>query len=135
MKNEDRSSFKYAGYGDLTGQVYVCSDNNSFGINVNQSRIKSLYGSPKEVDGGYFSCDNNLLTSLEYAPTKISGGFYCRNNPHLKNIKEQLVKYKIIADFYKTDEGDFTGKEISTIIAQQSVIKRKGFRTLLGLDK
>ena len=44
-----------------------------------------MEGCPETV-GGYFSCDNNRLTSLEGCPRTVSGNFYCGGN-HLTSLK------------------------------------------------
>ncbi len=75
----------------------------NFYININE--LKSLKHCPKEIRG-IFDCSSNNLTSLEYRP-KLSQTFACRNNPELKNVKEQIIKYGIKAERYITDIGDF----------------------------
>ena len=52
-------------------------------------------------------CKNNNLKNLEHCSKQINGYFNCKNNPELKNIKEQIIKYQIKAEKYLTDEGDF----------------------------
>ena len=48
-------------------------------IDCKDSKITSLEGSPKEVDGN-FDCSRNQLTSLEGAPQNVVGNFNCRDN-------------------------------------------------------
>ena len=145
--------FKDTKYGDLTGQTY---NGNKFGINVNQEPIPSLEGSPKEVIDGYFSCDRTNITNLVGGPEKVDGSYYCRENkkltsleggpkkceefycsgnPKLNNVKEQIAKYNIKANFYRTDEGDFTYDDIKHLFTLDKRVTRASMRTLLGLDK
>ena len=44
-----------------------------------ESNLTSLEGSPKEV-GGEFACDDNQLTTLKGAPEKVGGYFDCHLN-------------------------------------------------------
>ena len=138
-------------YGDLTGQTYNGT------ININSRQLDSLKGSPTKVEGSFFAY-NNSYTSLEFGPKEVKGVymisktkitslehavekcdvFNCRENPQLLNQREQIIKYKIRANIYITDEGDFYFKDIKKDfddVGKLDTVKRKGFRTLLGLDK
>ncbi len=118
--------FKNTEYGDLTNQ----SIKNS--INVKSKFLTSLEGCPKKVNGN-FDCYHNKLTSLEYSPEivnglffcsynklkilkgnvkEINGVFNCENNPNLKNVREEIIKYGIKANYYETDYGFFDFKDI-----------------------
>ena len=96
--------FKDTKNGDLTNKIYD-SD-----IYVSNEVLNSLEGCPTKING-FFNCSHNLLTSLEYRP-KLSQTFACRNNPELKNVKEQIIKYQIKSFIYHTDEGDFNFGDI-----------------------
>ncbi len=43
---------------------------------------------------------------------KIGFYFNCKNNPELRNIKQQIIKYQIKAKKYYTDESDFNFEDI-----------------------
>ncbi len=77
----------------------------------NNNKLETLKGSPKIVRGDYSCSYNNLLT-LEDCTKIIEGEFNCINNKDLKNIKNQIIKYQIKAEYYITDEGDFKFEEI-----------------------
>lgn len=47
---------------------------------VDYCGLKSLRGCPKRVMG-YFSCESNELTTLDYFPEKIQGNIFVRDNP------------------------------------------------------
>ena len=51
------------------------------------NQLTSLEGAPQEV-GGNFYCDNNQLTSLEGAPREVGGNFFCEDNP----VSEKTLK-------------------------------------------
>ncbi len=80
-------------------------------FNCNTNNLISLKGRPLEVNGECTFVNNNLY-SLEYCPKKIGGLLNCCNNPKLKNIKNQIIKYQIEANYYKTDEGNFSFEDI-----------------------
>lgn len=143
-------------YGDLSGRdVKYLIDVDPQSKNI--SKLTSLEGAPNSCDRFYahnnmltdlkgapkkclsFMCDSNpTLTSLEGAPTDIKEYFSCRDNPQLKNVKEQIMKYRIKASSYETDEGDFKFKDIKEefeMYPKKHLIQRKGFRTLLGFEK
>jgi hypothetical protein len=44
------------------------------------NQLRTLDGSPREVDGS-FHCFDNQLRTLEGSPRKVSGYFYCGKNP------------------------------------------------------
>ena len=67
---------------------FYCNDNN----------LKSLEGSPVEVNG-VFNCRFNKLISFEYAPKIIRGDFYCENN----NIKTFEYFPSFIRDYFWCD--------------------------------
>ena len=48
-------------------------------VDLSYKNLKSIPINFKEV-GGYFSCDNNRLTSLRGCPETVGGFFYCHNN-------------------------------------------------------
>lgn len=137
---------------DMTGKVYPGQ------IDLDKVGLTSLEGSPYEVKLGYycnrnfitdlkggptivgtvFSCNQNKnLVSLEGGPKLIDGNFYAESCPKLKKPKEQIIKYQIKADMYFTDEGIFKYSDIKDEFESYKFnnIKRKGFRTLLGIDK
>lgn len=132
---------------------------------VAYNRLTTLTHAPKEIKGD-FCCNDNILTSLEGAPEFVAGNFNCfgnqltslkgmkptsanskldwnvfgtfncSENPHLKNPKEQIIKYQIKADDYITDEGRFKFTEIEDEyidFEMKQKVSSKGFRTLLGL--
>lgn len=107
-------------------------------------QLTSLEGSPKYVNG---DCDisKNYLTTLKYCPEKVKGNFYCgenqletleyrpkiidgilncRNN-NIKKIKNQVIKYGIIAKSYTTDEGFFTFENIKTEFDENVKLMKK----------
>lgn len=49
-------------------------------LDVDDCRLKSLRGFPKQTDG-YFSCQMNQLTSLKDGPKEVFGSYYCNGNP------------------------------------------------------
>ena len=67
---------------------FYCNDNN----------LKSLEGSPVEVNG-VFNCRFNKLISFEYAPKIIRGGFICSYN----NIKSFEYFPSFIRDYFWCD--------------------------------
>lgn len=77
----------------------------------NNNHLESLKYAPKEINGE-FDCSNNNLTSLEYCPKKIKNVLRCVGNEKIKNIKEEIIKHQIKTQFYYTDEGSFTFKDI-----------------------
>lgn len=125
--------FKDTKYGDISIIQY---QNNT--IDVSMMNLTSLEGSPNIVIDN-FDCSKNNLTSLEFAPKKIKGYFSCKGNKEIKDAKQQIIKYQIEAKEYWTDEGYFSfediKKEIDSYISLDKRIQRKGFRTLLGLEK
>ena len=152
-------SFKDTKFGDMTGQTYTKGDD----INISSMELESLDGSPlkllikeqtsficknnliKDLNGspqslgGYFRCSNNkYLESLEGGPKNSGDLFDCKKCPKLKNVKEQIIKYRIKATEYETDEGYFTFESIKDdfdLYELKSKVKSSGFRTLLGLKK
>ncbi len=48
-------------------------------FSCSNNQLTSLEGAPQKV-GGYFSCSNNQLISLEGAPREVRGNFVCDNN-------------------------------------------------------
>lgn len=131
--------FKDTEYGDLSGTVF---DGN---MSVSKKNISSLEGAPKEVKG-YFDCTGNPnLNSLQYAPKQIKGQFAIYD-VGIKDIKSEIIKNQIYANNYYTKGIDgkwdlFDLKDIEKDLNQhkdtlmKNNIKRKGFRTLLGIDK
>ena len=107
-------------------------------FDCSSNEFKNLVGGPTQVYG-YYSCGfNDKLVSLEGAPTYVETLFNCAKSPNLKNPKEQILKYKIKATMYFTDEGNFYYDDIKDEFEQyqkNQIVKRKGFRTLLGLNK
>ena len=125
--------FKDTKYGDISIIQY---QNNT--IDVSMMNLTSLEGSPNIVIDN-FDCSKNNLTSLEFAPKKIKGYFSCKGNKEIKDAKQQIIKYQIEAKEYWTDEGYFSfediKKEFNSYICLDKRVQRKGFRTLLGLEK
>ena len=74
---------------DVNGDVDLSSKNLTklpikFGVIIgyfscDDNQLTSLEGAPQFV-GSYFYCHNNKLTSLKGAPQEVSGDFYCHNN-------------------------------------------------------
>jgi len=87
-------------------------------IDISKQKLKTLKGLniPKYV--GYFYCNNNQLTSLEFCPEQVDGDFYCRNNQltSLKYCPEYVggdfdCSYNLIISLEfcpKTVDGDFS---------------------------
>ena len=50
------------------------------GLDLSGLNYKKLPDFKKIKVGGYFSCYNNQLTTLQGAPAKVGGSFYCYNN-------------------------------------------------------
>lgn len=113
----------------------------------NDNVLTSLEGAPEFV-GGDFNCFGNQLTTLKgikpVDPTdefawNVFGTFNCSENPHLKNQKEQIIKFQVKADSYITDDdGLFKFEDIKEeFIAykMKTKVQSKGFRTLLGINK
>ena len=143
---------------DLYSLQYLPKETMTFSISSNN--IKSLKGSPEKVDGNFF-CERNRLTSLEGTPYVINGSYDCSDNPleslytgrpikikgiftcescpNLKDPIHEIIKNQIKAIRYETDNGkfdfSFIEKEFNEFLAKNDSIKRKGFRTLLGLNK
>lgn len=141
-------------FGDLTGQVY------KFSMNLAREQLDSLKGSPKEVLKD-FDCSKNNLTTLEFAPSVVGGDFDCSGNRQLKSLEfcpkkigdtfywqdsditdderlEEVIKYGVKAKLYSFSNLLLSYDEIKDRIddrARKNVVKRKGFRTLLGLEK
>lgn len=129
---------------DITGSIYL-----------NGNNIASLKGAPY-IANGLFDCSDNKLTSLEGAPKlvqgsficsfnkittfkgaenmRVTGDFDCRKNP-IENIKEEIVKYNIVANRYITKDGTILFIEVEQEMKKYNSISSKGFRTLLGLTK
>lgn len=58
--------------------------------------LTSLKGAPETVGGGNFNCSwSKNLTSLEGAPKEVSGDFICINHWKLKITDSDRKKYKI----------------------------------------
>ncbi len=81
--------------------IFDCSYNN----------LITLEGSPKIVNGDY-DCSFNNLTSLKGCAKEIKGSFSFSENPDLKNVKEQIIKYGIKAKYYFGDNDVFEFKDI-----------------------
>lgn len=103
--------------------TYKCSRN----------KLTTLKGAPT-ILGGIFDCSNNELTSLEFAPKQVGSMFYCKGNK-INNVKQEIIKNKIKATYYWTDEGDFGYDEIEKMMDLDKRVSRSSMRTLLGLDK
>ena len=58
-----------------TGEVDVDGD-----FDCSDQGLSDLKGVRFGKVGGYFTCDNNQLTTLEGAPREVRGGFFCNNN-------------------------------------------------------
>ena len=125
-------TFSDTKYGNLTGEVY------NGNIDVRDTNISSLKGSPRTVYGSFNCSSLKHLTSLEYAPKEISGTFFCTNSP-IVNAREQIIKYQIKADTYYTSDEMFFYQEIEQALKDADKLDkrvvRKSMRTLLGLDK
>ena len=68
---------------DVNGDVDL-SDKNLINIPVKFNTIN-----------GYFICNVNQLTSLEFCPQTVRGSFYCENNPKLKKL-QKISDFKLI---------------------------------------
>ena len=97
-------------YNQLTSLEY-CPKQVSNNFYCYDNKLTSLKGSPEKINGD-FSCSYNNLITLKDSPKIVKGEFNCSNNPDLKNIKNQIIKYQIKAEYYITDEGDFKFEEI-----------------------
>ncbi len=75
-------------------------------FNCSYNNLTTLEGSPKEI-GGNFNCTSNNLVNLKFRPKKINGNFYCRNNNIVENIKQEIIKNQIQAEYYATDDGNY----------------------------
>ena len=74
---------------DVNGDVDLSSKNLTklpikFGVIIgyfscDDNQLTSLEGAPQEV-GGNFNCSHNQLTSLDGAPQEVGGRFNCNNN-------------------------------------------------------
>lgn len=116
----------------LEGCPKIVNDN----FKAFNNKLVNLKGGPEEVKGTFTVSSNDTLVSLEGGPKKVDGRFATLGCPKLKNVIEQIVKYDIKAESYVTDEGTFSYEDLSKKFedAQLSkTVKRKGFRTLLGL--
>ena len=152
-------AFKDTRYKDMTGKCY--SGENDIGVanegltslegspkaldkskdtsfNARENLFKNLIGAPQSL-GGYFHCSNNPnLESLEGGPKDSGALFNCKNCPKLKNPKMQILKYRIKADEYNTDDGDFKFEDIKEEFELHDMnnrVSRPSMRKLLGLDK
>ena len=107
----------------------------SFTCAINE--LTTLQYGPTKVSGSY-TCARNKLTSLEFAPKDVGGSFFCAGND-IKNLKEEVIKHRIKAKFYDTDEGHFRfddiKKEFESYVPLDKRVTRSSMRTLLGLDK
>ncbi len=127
---------------EISGSLYIrsnllttlkfCSDRVLGNIDCSGNQLKTLKGSPKIIYKSFdcsenkltslkyspekveedFDCECNNIETLEYCPKKIGAFLKCKNNPKLKNIKEQIIKYQIEARRYWTDEGTIYFKDI-----------------------
>jgi len=81
--DERLTDFQGVRFGKVGGNFY-CYDN----------RIKSLDGSPQEVDGDFW-CSSNKLTSLAGGPEKVGGTFDCSDNPliSLEGAPKEIGEY------------------------------------------
>ena len=141
----------------LTSLKYAPKKGQNFDFSFN--KLTTLVDGPETVDEDY-NLKSNLISNLEGAPTYVGGicdfsynpnltslkgtlkevGYKLSllNCPNLKYPKEQIIKYQIKAPTYYTDEGEFDFEDIASEfnnISRLDVVKRKGFRTLLGIDK
>lgn len=117
--NNDLSSLEYS---PNVKKNYDCSNNvltslkgiqkkiNGY-FDISSNLLKTLKDSPEIINGNY-DCSSNSLENLKYRPKIIKGNFKCKNNKELKNIKEQIIENQIIAEKYKTDDGNFSFDEI-----------------------
>ena len=58
------------------------------------NQLTSLEFCPQTVSGSFY-CGANQLTSLEFSPQTVGGGFYCNKNPELKEI-QKITDFKLI---------------------------------------
>jgi hypothetical protein len=65
------------GLGDLLG---IRFGKVSLDFYCEGNQLRTLEGSPREVDGS-FHCFDNQLRTLEGSPKKVSGNFWCHENP------------------------------------------------------
>ena len=103
-------------------------------IKIAGGKFTDFVGIQETVNGDLTAHSNSSLTSLKGAPTKINGTFDIMWCPNLKDPISQIIENQIIADYYITDAGAFDYSKIVDKIKYKT-IKRKGFRTLLGIDK
>lgn len=148
--------FKESEYGDLTGKKFTGPL-----FIKDMVGLTSLEGCPAEVDGRLKLYHLTKLTSLEHCPTKvngnftiqlcskitsfkfapkeISGTFNCYGMDHIENQFDEIIENQIKANDYITDDGDFSFEAIKdrfeSYSKRKDAVKRKGFRTLLGLNK
>ena len=142
-------------YGDLSKKgMYNGS------IEIYNDGVGTLEGSPKTVKGNFVVC-NNSLTNLEFSPSLVAGRydvsynkltelsgvkdlkvgttFDCTNNPTLKDPIKEIIKNRIRAKRYFTDEGIYAFEDIeeefNSYIPLDKRVTRSSMRTLLGLDK
>ena len=80
-------------------------------FNCSFNNLITLENSP-EIVNGYFDCTYNKLKSLKGRPKKIKGSFDCSNNPELKNVKDQIIKYQIKANYYFINDNEFSFEKI-----------------------
>ena len=106
----------------LEGRPSVVKQN----FNRSDNNLKTLKGRPFEIGGSFSIHHNPELSSLEYSPKIIKKAFNCNNNPKLKNVKKQIIKYGIKALTYWTDEGNFLFDEIKEEFNNyQNLLKEK----------
>ncbi len=82
--------------------------------------LKTLEGRPKKLKGSFY-CKFCNLTTLKDSPKEIKDSFNCSNNPELKNVKTQIIKYQIKAKMYYTDEGIFSFKDIEKEFKEETL--------------
>jgi len=109
---------------EMSVENYVINDDLTIDVNgrVNLSH-KNLITFPEYIKfrnvSGYFSCDNNQLTSLEGCPSTVGRSFFCDNN--------QLTSLKgcpsTVGGFFScyNNKKQFSEKEVRTYCKVESV--------------
>jgi hypothetical protein len=68
-------------------------------FSCSNNHLVSLEGCPREVGGGFY-CGNNQLVSLEGSPREVGGSFSCSNNKKKFSEEEVRKVCKVKRDIY-----------------------------------
>ena len=108
---------------EMSVENYIINDDLTIDVNgsVDLSR-NNLIAFPEYIKfrnvSGYFSCDNNQLTSLEGCPSTVGGSFFCNNN-QLTSL-EECPTY-VVGSFYSdNNKKQFSEKEVRTYCKVES---------------